>query len=308
MTLQQLRYLIEIANCGSISQAAHNLFVSQSSLSVAVKDVERETGVTIFERSNRGITVTRDGIELLGYARQVVEQADLMEQRYSAKESAVSQHLAISSQHYTFTVESFLEFVKEYEGEGYSFTLRETRTAEIIEDVRDFRSDVGILYKSSFNEQVISRALDDANLQFTSLFITKPHIFVSEKHPLAGKSIVKLDDLAQYPRYTFEQGNANSFYYAEEPFAELPHEKRIVISDRGTLANLLEHHIGFTVATGVLSSEMNSGIVSIPIDTQEHMDIGYIVHNERQLSHLAQNYIDKLELFIEQYDQGYAAL
>jgi hypothetical protein len=131
---------------------------------------------------------------------------------------------------------------------------------------------------------------------------------VSENHPLAGKSIVKLDDLAQYPRYTFEQGSANSFYYAEEPFAELPHEKRIVISDRGTLANLLEHHIGFTVSTGVLSSEMNSGIVSIPIDTQEHMDIGYIVHNERQLSHLAQNYIDKLELFIEQYDQGYAAL
>ena len=148
MTLQQLRYLIAIANHGSISAAAHTLYVSQSSLSVAVRDIERETGVTIFERSNRGITLTSDGIELLGYARQVVEQADLMEQRYSGRGGEAAQRLSITSQHYAFVVEAFLELAEEYEGAGYNFSLRETRTSEVIEDVRDFRSDLGVLYLS----------------------------------------------------------------------------------------------------------------------------------------------------------------
>lgn len=308
MTLQQLRYLIAIAACGSISQAAHSLYVSQSSLSVAVKDVERETGVTIFERSNRGITLTREGTELLGYARQVVEQADLMEQRYAGEEAPVSQRLSVSSQHYTFCVESFLEFVEEYEGSGYTFTFRETRTSEIIEDVRDFKSDVGVLFMSSFNRQVIGRALEDAGLSFHTLFKAKPHVFVGENHPLAKEKVLEIEALSDYPRYTFEQGNANSFYYHEEPFAELSHEKRIIVSDRGTLANLLAHHDGFTVSTGVLSNEMSSGIVAIPLETDEVMEVGYIVQNERQLSALAQRYIEKLKLFIEEYNVGYAAL
>lgn len=309
LTLQQLRYLIAIASCGSISAAAHNLYVSQSSLSVAVKDVERETGVQIFERSNRGITLTRDGVELLGYARQVVEQADLMDARYarSAKPQQ-AQRLAISTQHYAFCVETFLEFVDEYEGAGYTFSLHETRTSEIIDDVRDFKSDVGILYLSSFNERVLGRALEDANLAFTSLFTAQPHVFVGAHHPLAKRAQVTVDELVDYPRYSFEQGSANSFYYAEEPLAELPHEKRIIISDRGTLSNLLAHHNGYTVSTGVLSSEMHTGIVAIPLDSKEVMNVGYVVHNERQLSDLARCYIEKLKLFIEGYQLGYAAL
>ncbi len=303
MTLQQLRYLIAIASHGSISAAAHTLYVSQSSLSVAVRDIERETGVTIFERSNRGITLTSDGVELLGYARQVVEQADLMAQRYSGRGDGgnQAQRLAITSQHYAFVVEAFLELAEEYEEDAYNFSLRETRTAEVIEDVRDFRSDLGVLYLSSFNESVIGHALDDANLSFNLLFSAQPHIFVSASHPLAERTEVTLDDLAAWPRYAFEQGNANSFFYAEEPFAELPHEKRIMIRDRGTLSNLLAHHSGFTVSTGVLSSEMQSGIVAIPLETDEVMTVGYIVHDERQLSALALSYIEKLKLFIERF-------
>ncbi len=215
MTLQQLRYLIAIASHGSISAAAHTLYVSQSSLSVAVRDIERETGVTIFERSNRGITLTSDGVELLGYARQVVEQADLMAQRYSGRGDGgnQAQRLAITSQHYAFVVEAFLELAEEYEEDAYNFSLRETRTAEVIEDVRDFRSDLGVLYLSSFNESVIGHALDDANLSFNLLFSAQPHIFVSASHPLAERTEVTLDDLAAWPRYAFEQGNANSFFW-----------------------------------------------------------------------------------------------
>ena len=308
MTLQQLRYLLAIARTGSICSAAHELYVSQSSLSVAVKDIESECGIKIVERSSKGTTLTNDGIELLSYARQIVEQADLMESRYAKDKKAPAQRLAIASQHYAFPVEAFLEFVEEYEGEGYTFSLRETRTQEIIEDVREFRCDVGILYLSSFNEQVLGRALEEAGLIFTQLFTAQPHIFVGSHHPLAEHTLLKVDDLSDYPRYEFEQGSANSFYYAEEPFAELPHEKRVIISDRGTLSNLLTHHNGYTVSTGVLSSEMHSGIAAIPLDTKERMVVGYIVHKERQLSDLAQRYIEILRLFIEEYNKGFASL
>ena len=292
MTLQQLRYLIAIANHGSISAAAHTLYVSQSSLSVAVRDIERETGVTIFERSNRGITLTSDGIELLGYARQVVEQADLMEQRYSGRGGEAAQKLSITSQHYAFVVEAFLELAEEYEGTSYNFSLRETRTSEVIEDVRDFRSDLGVLYLSTFNESVIGHALSDANLSFNLLFTAQPHVFVSDKHPLASRTEVTVEDLEDYPRYAFE----------------LPHTKCISVSDRGTLSNLLAHHNGYTISTGVLSSEMYTGIASVPLQTKELMRVGYIVHNERQLSPLAQSYIEKLSLFVEGYQIGLAGL
>ena len=308
MTLQQLRYLLAVAKCGSISKAAHELYISQSSLSMAIKDIERECGVIVFERSSKGITVTNEGFELLGYARQIVEQTDLMEARYSKQAKPVSQRLTIASQHYAFPVEAFLDFIKNYEGEGYRFSLRETRTAEIIEGVRDFSCDVGILYLSSFNEQVLQKTLADANLSFHRLFQAQPHIFVGTQHPLARRKQLHIEELEPYPRYSFEQGANNSFFYAEEPFAELPHEKNITVSDRGTLSNLLSHHNGYTVSTGVLSSEMHRGIVSIPLVTNEKMVVGYIVHNERQLSKPAQEYIETLKLFIEDYSKGYSAL
>lgn len=301
MTLQQLRYLIAIAECGSISAAAHTLFVSQSSLSVAVKEIENETGVTVFARSNRGITLTGDGIELLGFARQVVEQADLMERRYAHPYLPLPQRLAISTQHYAFCVQAFVDFVEENESGAYDFVLRETRTGEIIEDVRDFRSDLGVLYISNFNERVIGRALEDANITFTSLFRAKPHVFLGEHHPLAHRSRLHTDDLADYPRYSFEQGTANSFYFSEEPLSALPHDKKIIVSDRGTLSNLLAHHNGYTVSTGILSDEMHTGITAIPLETDEEMNVGYIVHAERRLDPLAQGYLKKLREHIDQY-------
>lgn len=308
MTLQQLRYLIAVAQCGSISKAAHDQFVSQSSVSVAIKDLERECGTIIFERSSKGITLTTEGAELLAYARQVVEQADLMEAHYLKSAKPVPQRLAVSSQHYAFPVEAFLEFVKAYEGNGYTFSLRETRTAEIISDVRDFKSDIGILYLSSFNQQVLTKTFEEANLSFNRLFQAKPHIFVGEHHPLADRSVLRIEDLEDYPRYSFDQGDDNSFFYAEEPFAELSHDKKIIIGDRGTLSNLLAHHLGYTVSTGVLSSEMHSGIVSIPLETDERMVVGYLVHNERQLSELAHEYVEILKVFIEDFTASFSEL
>ena len=293
MTLQQLRYLIAIAQYGSINAAAQNLYASQSNLSCAIKDLEHELGISIFTRSNRGVTLTNDGTELLGYARQVIEQASMLEDHYA---QAGSKHLrlAISTQHYAFSVQAFVNVVEACESDEYEFILRECSTGEIIDDVRTFRNEVGILYTDAFNRRVLQKAFDDADVTYFPLFDARVHVFVGEHHPLAKRSLLAPQDLEDYPRYSFEQGTANSFYYSEEPFSYLPHARNIRISDRGTLTNLLTSHNGYTISTGVLSSEMHSGIASIPLDVDELMQVGYIMHNERRPSPLLKRYIEQL--------------
>lgn len=298
MTLQQLRYLIAIAEYGSINAAAHNLYASQSNLSTAIKELEGELGITIFTRSNRGVTLTNDGTELLGYARQVVEQADMLEERYAPGDSNHAR-LAISSQHYYFSVQAFMNTADQFPGDEYDFILRECATGEIIDDVRTFRSEAGILYTDSFNRRVLSKAFADASVTYHPLFDANVHVFVGETHPLAGKERVCVEDLEPYPRYSFEQGTTNSFYYAEEPLSYLTHKKNIRISDRGTLTNLLTHYSGYTLSTGVLSEEMHSGIVSIPLETGASMQVGYIMHSERKPSVLLESYIRNLRAVVK---------
>lgn len=298
MTLQQLRYLIAIAEYGSINAAAQNLYASQSNLSTAIKELEQELGITVFTRSNRGVTLTNDGTELLGYARQVIEQADMLERRYATGASD-QLRLAVSTQHYAFSVQAFVNVVEQCEGDEYEFIMRETSTGQIIEDVRTFRSEVGILYTDGFNRRVLQKALKDADLAYSPLFDARVHVFVGEHHPLASKELLSPEELAPYPRYSFEQGTANSFYYSEEPLSYLPHSRNIRITDRGTLTNLLTSHTGFTLSTGVLSGEMQQGIASIPLDVDEHMQVGYIMHNERRPSKLLLRYIEELHAIIK---------
>lgn len=301
MTLTQLRYIIAIAECGSICAASRDLFVSQSSLSAALKDVETETGIEVFHRSSKGVSLTLDGQEFLGYARQVVEQADLMERRYGNVEKSSSHQLSVATQHYTFSVEAFVALVAEIDDPSYNFTLRETRTYEIIDDVREFRSDIGVIYRSNYNARVLDVALLDSGLDFFPLFKTKVHVFVGESHPLASKKLIKPDDLEPFPRLSFEQGQVNSFYYSEEPLPDLSHDRCIDIADRGTLANLLTHTLGYTLSTGVLSSEMQSGIASIPLDSDEVMEVGYIINSGRPITPLAELYIEKLKEVVASY-------
>ena len=292
MTLQQLRYLIAISEHGSINAAAQSLYVSQSNLSTAIKELERELGITIFTRTNRGVTLTNDGTELLGYARQVIEQADMMEARYE-RGHARSMRLAVSTQHYYFSLQAFI-----CASEKYDFILRECATGQIIEDVRTFRSEIGILYLDGFNTRVLRKAFDDADVAFFPLFDAQVHVFVGEHHPLASRKSLKLADLEPYPRYSFEQGTTNSFYSSEEPYGYLRHDRNIQFSDRGTLTNLLTSFNGYTISTGVLSSEMHSGIVSIPLEVDETMQVGYIMHNERKPGDLLLRYIDELHKVI----------
>ena len=299
MTLQQLRYLVAIAEYGSINAAATNMFASQSNLSTAVRDLEREFGINIFTRSNRGVTPTNEGTELLAYARQVLEQADMLESRYANGHNA-QRRLAISTQHYSFSVEAFIKTAEDCgDSDEYDFILRETATGEIISDVANFRSEIGILYTDSFNERVLSRTFADANLSFNPLFTAKAHVFVGENHPLASKKVIEPEELEEWPRYSFEQGTENSFYHSEEPLSHLPHKRIIRISDRGTLTNLLTSFDGYTISTGVLSPEMLSGIASIPLNSDVVMRVGYLIHRERKPSSLLLSYIGNLHEIIK---------
>ncbi|MDQ0875682.1 DNA-binding transcriptional LysR family regulator [Paenibacillus sp. V4I3] len=300
MTLQQLKYVIEVANRGSINEAAKRLFISQPSLSNAIKDLEEEMQLAIFERSNKGISLSKEGIEFLSYARQVVEQAELLESRYlNAKPSP--QHFSVSTQHYAFAVNAFVSLVREYGQDEYELALRETKTYEIIEDVKNLRSEIGILYLNEFNGKVINKLLKTGNLQFNSLLTAKPHIFISSKNPLAKQSIVTIDQLQNYPYLSFDQGEYNSFHFSEEILSTMSHKKSIRVNDRATLFNLLIGLNGYTISTGVLSADLNGNeIIPVPLDCEETINVGWISHKNASLSKLGAAYIQALMQAISQ--------
>lgn len=298
MTLQQLKYAIEIAKCGSINIAAKMLFITQPSLSNAIKALEIELNKTIFERTNRGISVTVDGAEFLGYARQVIEQTELLEKRYfNAKPSM--QHFSVSTQHYAFAVNAFVELIKEYGIHKYEFNLKETKTYEIIDDVKNLRSEIGILYLNEFNSKVLNKLFKENSLKFTKLFVAKPHVFISVKNPLSKLKEITLKDLEDYPYLSFEQGEFNSFHFSEEILSTISHNKSIRVNDRATLFNLLIGLNGYTISTGIINSDLNGNdIIAVPIDVNEEITVGWISHKNITLSQLANIYINALNEII----------
>lgn len=302
MRIQQLQYIVKIVETGSMNEAAKQLFITQPSLSNAVRDLEREMGIKIFIRNPKGITLTKDGVEFLSYARQILEQTALLEERYKSKNTN-RELFSVSSQHYAFVVNAFVSLLKGADMSRYELFLRETRTYEIIDDVKNFRSEIGVLFLNSYNRDVLTKMFDDNRLTYTSLFQAHPHIFVSQDSPLANRDIVTMKDLEDFPYLSYDQGIHNSFYFSEEIFSQIPHKKSIVVSDRATLFNLLIGLDGYTIATGILNSNLNGdNIVSIPLDVEDMIDIVYIRHEKANLSKMGERFIDYL-LKEVQFDQ-----
>ena len=297
MTLVQLKYIVTIAETGTISEAAKQLYIAQPSLTAAVKELESELGITIFRRTNKGVLLSAEGEEFLGYARQVIEQTNLIEERYLGT-GQVKHQFCVSTQHYSFAVEAFVELLRQYGGEEYDFRIRETQTYELIDDVAKLRSEVGVLYLNQFNETVLRRVLQEKGLKFTRLFVAKPHVFVGVDNPLAQKKVVSLEDLAPYPRLSYEQGEHNSFYYSEEILSTLESKKDIMVSDRATLFNLLIGLNGYTICSGVINEELNGkNIVAIPLDVDDYMKIGYIIHSKAGTGKFGNLYIEALKRY-----------
>ena len=295
MTLKQLYYAVTIAETGSITEASKKLFLAQPSLTSSIRELEKEYSVTIFTRSKKGIEVTKEGEEFLGYARQVLEQTNLIEERYNGAHKGKIR-FCVSSQHYSFAVEAFVKLLKDMDPDKYEFHMRETQTYDIIDDVAHRRSEIGVLYLNKFNEPVIRKTLRDHGLTFTTLFRAAPHVFIGKNSPLAAKREITLEDLAPYPRLSYEQGSHNSFYFSEEILSTMDSDKEIIVRDRATLFNFLIGMNGYTICSGVISNELNgTNIIAIPLEVDDYMEIGYILRNFTPVSQLTEEYIKILK-------------
>ena len=295
MTLKQLRYIVTVAETGSITEAAGKLYIAQPSLTSSIQELENEYGITVFNRGKKGISLTKEGEEFLGYARQVLDQANLIEERYTGF-SHGKVRFCVSSQHYSFAVEAFVKLLKTYGGEKYEFHMRETQTYDIIDDVSHLRSEVGVLYLNNFNETVIRKTLREGGLVFEPLFIAKPHVFIGKSSPLAKKRKLTPEDLKPYPRLSYEQGEHNSFYFSEEILSTLDSDKEIIVRDRATLFNMLIGLSGYTICSGVISEELNGpNIIAKPLAVDDHMEIGYILPASVKPSSITLRYIEILK-------------
>ncbi len=295
MTLQQLKYLVTVAECKNITAAAEKLYISQPSLSAAIHNLEKEMNVTAFVRSNKGMTVTKEGEELLSFARNLLEQADIMKERFCTDTNRKPK-FCVSCQHYSFAVNAFVDVVNKFDASEYNFTLRETQTGEIIDDVANGNSELGILYLSESNEEVLRKLIKKNDLVFEEMFEASPHIFISKNHPLAEKETINLDELKPYPYLVYEQGERNSFYFSEEFLSVLDMPKSIEVRDRATLFNLAIGLNGFTVSSGIIDRELNGeDIIAKPLIMDCTMHIGIIKKKNIMLSRYANAYVDALQ-------------
>ena len=301
MRIQQLEYLERIVEAGSINEAAKRLFLTQPSLSNAVKEVENEMGIQIFQRSSGGISLTAEGREFMTYSKQILDQVNLMNERYKNGQQR-KQSFSVSAQHYAFVVHAFVELIKSVNASEYQFTLRETETQNIFNDRAQFKSELGILYTNGFNQKIMQRLFKENNLVFTPLFVAKPHIFVSRYNPLTSKSSVNLSDLEDFPYLSYEQGEVNSFYFSEEILSTLSHKKSIKVSDRATIFNLMVGLNGYTISSGIISSKLNDDkIVAIPLNVDDDITMGWLKHRQVELSPLAERYLTMLKEHIRGY-------
>ena len=304
MTLQQIFYALTISKMGSMNKAAEALFISQPSLTSAIKELEREAGINIFLRTSKGVSETNEGAEFLMYARQVYQQYELLTQKYGEKGN-IKRKFSVSTQHYSFAVKAFVETVKQFDTSKYEFAVRETKTYDVIRDVGTFKSEIGILYLSDFNRKIISKFLKEQDLRFHHLIECKAYVYIWKNHPLANKSSINLKELEEYPCLSFEQGDNSSFYFAEEILSENIYNRTIKACDRATMLNLMIGLNGYTLCSGIICEELNgSDYIAVPfaddeINQNSTMEIGYIVKKNSILSEIGEIYIDEVKKYLD---------
>lgn len=298
MTLQQINFAITISDVGSMNKAAEQLYVAQPSLTASIKELEKEIGITIFNRGARGITLTADGSEFIAYARQLYHQYENLYEKYIG--GGLKKKFGVSSQHYSFAVQAFVEMVKTFNTYEYEFAIRETKTSEVINDVSSLKSEIGIIYLSNFNRQVITKMLDSNHIEFHHLIDCDIFAYLWKGHPLADKKTVSIDELKKYPCLTFEQGDKSSFYFAEEIIDTSEFSRVIKASDRSTMLNLMRGLDGYTFCSGIICDELNGfDYMAVPIeDTTDIMEIGYITRKNTIISDVGKKYIEKLKSYL----------
>lgn len=294
MTIQQCKYVLEIMKMGSFNEAAKTLFIAQSSLSAAVKSLETELGIKIFERSNNGVYLTGDGAEFVRYASQIIEQNNFILEKY--KSGKTSSKLYIATQHYDFVADIFGQLINSVSDDSYKISLKETQTHDVINEVEKGYSDIGIIALKNTDYDIMMRIFHNKKLEFAPLFKAHPHVFLKKGHSLSDCSILTYAQLKDYPFVSYEQGKHNVSFFTEEIMEEPEPEKHIEISDRASLMNVLLATDGYTVGTGIMPSILNDGkIVGVPLESKLYYNIGYIMHADRKRSELSCRFIEMLK-------------
>ena len=302
MTIQQCKYILAIARLGSMNEAAKALLVSQASLSSAVRELENEFGIHIFDRSNKGVRITREGSEFIRYARQLLAQYEVITDRYERDDKKTVRNFAVTSQHYDFVAEAFVRFMKKYRSD-YNLSLKEARTIEVIEDVRNLNSDLGILaYLKAPAGGYMERYLKRNGLEFRQLFETCPHVFMGRHNPLASAEKLTREELTEYPYITYDQGEAGPVEFSEELSEYSQSKKHIRINDRATLMNLLLSTDSYTLGTGVMTSDLNNNgsVIAIPLVSGDIYTVGIINRADVGLSEDAERFVKILCETIEE--------
>lgn len=299
MTLQQLNYAIVISDIGSMNKAAEQLYIAQPSLTAAIKELEKEIGITIFNRGARGISLTADGAEFISYARQVYQQYENLQEKYTG--GRLKRKFGVSAQHYSFAVQAFVDMVKEFNTHEYEFAIRETKTSNVINDVSSLKSEIGIIYLSNFNRNIITKLIESNHLKFHHLIDCDIFAYLWKGHPLADEKSVSIEELKDYPCLTFEQGDKSSFYFAEEIIDTSEFSRIIKASDRSTMLNLMKGLNGYTFCSGIICGELNGDeYIAVPIeDTTDIMEIGYITRKNTIISEIGETYIEKIKSFLK---------
>ncbi|MEG2082165.1 MAG: LysR family transcriptional regulator [Oscillospiraceae bacterium] len=306
MTFSQLNYVLEVSRSGSINKAATRLFVSQSSLSNSIHELEKELDISIFTRSTRGIELTADGSEFLSYIRPLIEQQKQIKSLYENKNSTPCLRFSISTQRYPFAVQAFTDLVNSSLHSKFEMRIKETGIYQIIEDVYNNDSSLGVIFISRESEKFIQKALETRNIAFNSLKTINPHVYLSTTHPLVNKDIVHFYELIDFPYVVFDHGQGKSLYYTEEVNLagfKIP-EKLIFVHDRATMYNILRNTNSFSIGSGILPSGYSDEYIrSVPVECngEDVMQIGWIKLANHQLTTEETAFIKSLESHLDSF-------
>jgi transcriptional regulator, LysR family len=298
MNIQQLRYVVAIANSGTFREAAEKMYVSQPSLSISVRDLEKELGFKIFRRTSSGTFLTRRGMEFYEKAQELVKGFDVFQNQYSNPEEE-KKEFSISSQHYDFLPPLITQFSVLYP-ENKDFRIFESTTVQILDEVAQGHSELGIIYLNKQNTKGIMQRVDKLGLEVVDLIPFQTHIYLRKGHPLAKKEFLVMEDLAHLPTVRFTQEKDEYLYYSENFVDTSSSSQLFNVTDRATLNGILERTDAYATGSGFLDSQSVNGITVIPLIDDLNNKMVYVKREEVDLSPVAEKFVQVMEAYFDE--------
>lgn len=298
MNIQQLRYVVAIANSGTFREAAEKMYVSQPSLSISVRDLEKELGFKIFRRTSSGTFLTRRGMEFYEKAQELVKGFDVFQNQYANPEEEKDE-FSIASQHYDFLPPTITAFSQQYP-DYKNFRIFESTTVQILDEVAQGHSEIGIIYLNNQNQKGIMQRIEKLGLEVIELIPFQTHIYLREGHPLAKKKELVMEDLADLPTVRFTQEKDEYLYYSENFVDTSASSQMFNVTDRATLNGILERTNAYATGSGFLDSDSVNGITVIPLNDNLNNRMVYVKREEVDLSQAGTLFVEVMQDYFDQ--------